>query len=245
MPRSAIIVLLALAIAGCGEARQASTTRAGDPEGAAAVLARTYARALLGNRDGDPPPPTAREIDALAKRIHTTCKLASGERYACRLRIAGFGTYGCALVVTAGHARNLRCGGGSAPIVRRRFVDCTTVGAARGASAPAGDAPSAADLTAVSVSAAPGALCADFTLATPPAPQMKLTFQAFRRAPAGVSSEALFATVDLFARGGPEVTTENHGSISADVGMRGREVSLLIRPTALTPALRYLFTDAF
>jgi hypothetical protein len=82
-------------------------------------------------------------------------------------------------------------------------------------------------------------------LAAAPGPQTRLTFIAGRTERTEPSSESLSANIDLDATGGPEVTTLNHGSISARVGTSGNHVSLVVAKSALPAALHYLFSDPF
>jgi len=141
--------------------------------------------------------------------------------------------------------------------VRREFVDCAQVGRTTTVSDPRGDtfgfapgnppphadAPSA-DVISIAVAATDRRLCADFTLAAPATRQTAITFLAGRRTETQTPSESLSASIVLDARR-PGVTTLDHGWISARVGTDGDRVSLVIDAAALTPALRYLFTDGF
>lgn len=246
------------AIAGCSTAPNA-ISGATDREASTAVT-RALAHELLDSRENVTQAPTEREVAAIVRRriVTAACRRRDDGRFGCRVHFRGVAPYGCTATVRDGRASNLRCGSGPAPPrVQREFVDCAQVGRTRTVSDPRGDtfalapgnppprvkAPSA-DVTSIVVAVNGHELCADVTLAAPATPRTAITLLARRRTQTQAPSESLSASILLDPRD-PGVQTLGHGWISARVGTAGDRVSLVIDAAALTPALRYLFTDGF
>lgn len=251
-------LLCAVAIAGCGTPPNAPSS-AIDHDASAAVT-RALARALLDNRENVTRAPTEREVTAIVHRrvVTAACRHQDDAHVGCQVRLKGFPPYGCTATVRDGSASDLRCGStAAAPRVQQSFVDCSTVGRTRTVSDPRDDtftfAPGnpppqtntpSADVTSIAVAANRQQLCANLTLAAPATPDTAITFLAARRTETQTPSESLTATIHLDPRQ-PGVNTLDHGWISARLGTAGDQVSLVIDAAALTPALRYLFTDGF
>lgn len=224
------------------------------------LVARWYARALLANRENHEAPPTEAEIDdLLAKGVAATCTWREGSDYDCQIKIPGFATYAaCAAVVVGETVSNVRCGStGTAPHVASEYVDCSTVGSVKAVADPVEDtfaaqrdntgrlarvADPAVDVTSVKVARGGDQLCADVTFASVPHADTQITLSAGRAQPTDAPSESLNATIKP---GLSEVSTLNHGSISAKVGQTGTTVSFVARKSSLVPALAYLFDDPF
>jgi hypothetical protein len=237
--------------------------RSDDADGSQADLAvaRELASQLLKSRENVTRPPTEREVTFMVHHgVAASCRPRSAHLFACSVRIPGAPHYGCIAFVNGTRATNLHCGTATRPAtVVNQFAECSRIADDQTIADPRGDTfsrrasrvgtPRSAggpkgDVTAVAVAASDHELCAAFTFAARPSADTVITFIA-GRARTTRASESLSMTIRLGGRLGAEVTTLNHGAISARVGTNRRRVSVVIDAAALPPGLRYLYTSAF